>query len=295
MTKMKTNDIFNFRRFGRYFISDFKTCTANYGLSLITISLLSLIALYVFTVGINLLFDGVWEAPNEGLRLFTFLVAMFCIVVTMPVKCYGKITEKQYGSNWLMIPASKLEKFLSMIIFTIIIAPVTGTALYLCLDALICVIDPTCGQSLAGFFTSGWTIVRDLLEAGVTSDGIVLPAQGLAFMNKLMSPWVLFDEIPTMILPFVLGAICFKNGKTVKTFLAIAAIGTVSSIVLTPLMVDWRTSIELAAAGDPELVLESLNNMSIFKHLALMDVISDTVTNVAILIGIWFRIKTLKH
>ena len=289
------NDIFNFRRFGRYFISDFKTCTANYGLSLITISLLCPIGLYVFTVGINLLFDGVWEAPNNGLRLVTYLVAMFCIVVTMPVKCYGKITEKQYGSNWLMIPASKLEKFLSMIIFTIIIAPVTGAALYLCLDALICVIDPTCGQSLAGFFASGWTIAKDLLEAGVTYDGTVLPAQGLAFMNKLMSPWVLFDEIPTMILPFVLGAICFKNGKTVKTFLAIAAIGTVSSIVLTPLMVDWGTSIELAAAGDPELVLESLNNMSIFKHLALMDVISDTVTNVAILIGIWFRIKTLKH
>ena len=156
-------------------------------------------------------------------------------------------------------------------------------------------IDPTCGQSLAGFFTSGWTIVRDLLEAGVTSDGIVLPAQGVAFMKKLMSPWVLFDEIPTMILPFVLGAICFKNGKTVKTFLAFAAFGTISSIVLAPMMVDWGMNIELAAAGDPDIVLEQLNNMSIFKHLALIDIISDTVINVAILIGIWFRIKTLKH
>lgn len=292
---MKTNDIFNFRRFGRYFTSDFRTCTANYGLSLITISLLSLIAMYVFTVGINLIFDGAWEGPDTGFRLFTFIVAMFCIVVTMPVKCYGKITEKQYGSTWLMIPASKLEKFLSMLIFTIIIAPVTGTVLFLGLDALICVIDPTCGQSLAGFFTSGWTIVRDLLEAGVTSDGIVLPAQGVAFMKKLMSPWVLFDEIPTMILPFVLGAIYFKSGKTVKTILTIAAFGMVSSIILTPLVVDWGSSIELAATGDPDLIMESLNNMSMFKHLALTDFISDTVTNIAIILGIWFRIKTLKH
>ena len=295
MTKMKTNDIFNFRRFGRYFISDFKTCTANYGLSLITISLLSLIALYVFTVGINLIFDGAWEGPYIGFRLFTFLIVMFCIVVTMPVKCYGKITEKQYGSTWLMIPASKLEKFLSMLIFTIIIAPVTGAALFLGLDALICVIDPTCGQSLTGFFTSGWTIVKDLLEAGVTSDGIVLPAQGVAFMNKLMNPWILFDEIPSMILPFVLGAIYFKSGKTVKTILAIAAFGMVSGIVLTPLVAEWGKSIELAAAGNPDLILDSLNNMSIFKHLQMMDIISDTVINIAIILGIWFRIKTLKH
>ena len=35
---MKANDIFNFRRFGKYFASDLRTCWANYGLSLLTIS-----------------------------------------------------------------------------------------------------------------------------------------------------------------------------------------------------------------------------------------------------------------
>ena len=32
-----------------------------------------------------------------------------------------------------------------------------------------------------------------------------------------------------------------------------------------------------------------------FKHLVLIDIISDTIVNVALLTGIWLRIKTLKH
>ena len=47
------NDIFNFRRFGKYFASDIRTCAANYGLSLLTISLLSPLVLYVIVATIN--------------------------------------------------------------------------------------------------------------------------------------------------------------------------------------------------------------------------------------------------
>ena len=50
---MNTNDIFNFRRFGKYFSSDFKTCRANYGLSLIVITILIQVGLYVTTVALN--------------------------------------------------------------------------------------------------------------------------------------------------------------------------------------------------------------------------------------------------
>ena len=43
---MKNNDIFTFRRFGKYFASDLRSCSANYGLSLLTISLLTPLATY---------------------------------------------------------------------------------------------------------------------------------------------------------------------------------------------------------------------------------------------------------
>jgi hypothetical protein len=33
----------------------------------------------------------------------------------------------------------------------------------------------------------------------------------------------------------------------------------------------------------------------IFRNLILIDTISDAIVNIALIIGIWFRIKTLKH
>ena len=47
---MKTKEIFNFERFGKYFVSDLKTCRANYGLSLLVISVLVPLATYIMTM-----------------------------------------------------------------------------------------------------------------------------------------------------------------------------------------------------------------------------------------------------
>ena len=142
------NDIFNFRRFGKYFTSDIRTCTANYCLSLLTMAVLTPIATYALISGFAYLMGGSWEGPGAPTRAFIFFMMAVCLVVTMPVKCYGKLTEKQYGSFWLTLPASRLEKFISMIIITCIIAPIVGFGIYLGIDAIICAIDPTCGEGL---------------------------------------------------------------------------------------------------------------------------------------------------
>jgi len=41
-------------------------------------------------------------------------------------------------------------------------------------------------------------------------------------------------------------------------------------------------------------ILQMFNN-KLFKNLVLIDTVTDTVTNLALMAGIWFRIKTLKH
>ena len=155
-------DIFNFRRFGKYFSTDIRTCSANYGLSLLTISILSPVVLYFITAAFNLMLGNGWNGPDMGLRVFVFIVAMICMVVTMPVKCYGRITEKQYGSFWLTLPASRLEKFASMILMTCIIVPVSGALLYLGLDAAICALDSTCGQNMVA---GGMELLQKMGEA----------------------------------------------------------------------------------------------------------------------------------
>lgn len=292
------NDIFNFRRFGKYFTTDFKTCWANYGLSLLTISLLSPLVLYVIIATINQIMHNTWDGPDIGLRVFAFAVAMICMVVTMPVKCYGKITEKQYGSFWLTLPASRLEKFISMILMTCIIVPVSGALLYLGLDALICAFDHTCGQNL---FAGGTELLQRMGEAkdvtlNLIDESITIEDAALVqeLVRQMNNPWMYIDEIFCFTLPFLLGAVFFKNGKTVKTFIALFAISTVTGMICSPIMTNWVMEMFNNLNEDPDAILQMFNN-KLFKNLVLIDTVTDTVTNLALMAGIWFRIKTLKH
>ena len=223
---------------------------------------------------------------------------MFCIVVTMPVKCYGRITEKQYGSFWLTLPASRLEKFASMFIMTCIIVPVTGLAMYLGMDAVICAIDHTCGNSLiaGGIEFMGSLNNLNELAMNMGDETITIEGQGAVqnILEQISSPWLYVDEIFGITLPFLLGAIFFKSGKTAKTILSLIAFSTAISIIMTPFLSSWATEMISQAGEDPNMILQSLSN-GIFRHLTLIDTISDTVCNLALMACIWFRIKTLKH
>ena len=299
---MKATDIFNFRRFGKYFSSDVRTCTANYGLSLLTISILAPVATYAILSGITYIMTGDWNGPGQGTRFFIFAMMMVCMIVTMPVKCYGRLTEKQYGSFWLSLPASRLEKFISMIIISCIIVPIAGFTFYLLVDSLICGIDATCGKGLFAlgmdYFRHANEFVDDIggmltLNMGSESIPVEDPALSVDILRQLNNPWLYIDDAFGMTLPFLLGAIFFKNGKTVKTLLVMAAIGTAVSMMSLPLMKNYF--MEIANSAEADTIIKSMFNNGFFKNIVLIDTVSDTLVNLAFMAGIWFRIKTLKH
>ena len=296
---MKNNDIFSFSRFRKYFGSDLRSCSANYGLSLLTISLLTPLATYaIFLIFSIILGDG-WGGLSMGTRASFFSIAMACLIVTMPVRCYGKITEKQYGSFWLTLPASRLEKVVSMIIITCIVAPALGVVMYLGMDALICAIDHTCGDSLISAiygFINEVSLSRDLadIQINLADGGITLEDSTINVIQQMTSPWLYIDDIFGITLPFLLGAIFFKSGKTVKTILSMAAITTVLSIIIVPLAMSYIESY-FDKFHDVMISSQAILNSGIFKHMALIDTISDTIVNLSLLTGIWLRVKTLKH
>lgn len=292
------NDIFNFRRFGKYFNSDVRSCWADYGLSLITISVLVPVALYVIVAAFNMLSSSSWDGPDSGLRFTVFCFAFICMIVTMPVKCYGKVTEKKYGSFWLTLPASRLEKFISMILMTCIIVPTLGIGLYLGSDALICAIDKTCGSNL---LATGIGFLNNLNQIQSLSLNLInesVKIENAAVVHKIISqldsPLLYIDEIFGVSLPFLLGAIYFRKGKIVKTVIVLFAVSTAATIAMTPVMESWASGILQGLEQDPSQIISMFDN-GFFRNIVLIDTISDTLTNATLLVCIWFRIKTLKH
>jgi hypothetical protein len=290
---MKTNDIFNFRRFGKYFVSDFRSCAANYWLSMLLISIMGLV-IYTGTVVMGLAFTGEWEGPDKSFRLFTFGVCMFVLMTTMPVKCYGKVTEKKFGTSWLMIPVSTFEKMLSMVLITIFAAPIIGAGIYLCIDALLCSIDKTCGSAI---IQSIKELFQFAINISLASESDIEQFPALAnFIRQISNPWLYVDDIIGISLWFLAGAVVFKSGKTAKTILAFIAVSMVLSMAITPFMSTYMKEVMMRAGTmESKEVVESIFKLGIMQHGALIDTINDTVANLAMLTCIFLRIKTLKH
>lgn len=251
-------EIMDFNRFGKYFVSDLKSCAANYGYSLILICLMGLI-IYIGTVSMGLLFNGTWGGPTEAFRSNVFWVSMFVMAVTMPVKCYGGLTEKKTGSQWLMIPASKLEKFLSMVLITAVVIPMIAFCVSLGLDALLCAVDHTCGSSLISAFISADQKINSIISLSLS---------------------------------FLLGAIFFKSSKTVKTFLVLFALGTVTMTVLFLILFN---GVNMAELVENETLANEIVGNGPFGDNGFIPVLCCTVSYILLLTGIFFRIKTLKH
>ena len=258
-------EIMDFNRFGKYFVSDLKSCAVNYGYSLTLICLMGVI-IYIGTVSMGLLFNGSWGGPTEAFRSNVFWMSMFVMAVTMPVKCYGGLTEKKTGSQWLMIPASKLEKFLSMVLITAVFIPMIALGVTLGLDALLCAVDQTCGDSIISSMKTANAIHDDSAQT----------------INSIIS----------LALSFLLGAIFFKSSKTVKTFLVLFAIGIVTMTVLFTMLFN---GVNMAELIDNEALANEIVGNGPFGNNSFIPVLCCTVSYILLLAGIFFRIKTLKH
>jgi hypothetical protein len=287
------NNIFNFRRFGKYFTSDIRCCAANYGLSMLLISMMGLI-IYAGTIFMGLIFKGQWGGPELGFRVFTFLVCLAVFTFTMPVKCYGRISEKRFGTQWILIPASSLEKSLSMILLNAIVMPVVMCAVYFGVDAILCGLDSTCGASIAGSLK---TLIDIFLEISLATQSDLSEYPALAhFVKQVSCPWLYADDIIQMFLITLLGTILFKKGKSAKTILFYVAITTVLGLSVTPIMsAFFKEFASMNFTADTPEAMNHIFGMGVFRHVALFDTLSDTLINLGLIAGIYFRVKTLKH
>ena len=278
---MSNQDIFSFKRAGKYFVSDLKTCWSSYGLNFISICMIAPLAVYLVTILNNLIFLQKWSGPGVILRAIIFGIAIVVLGISQPTRCYGRITEKQFGSFYLSLPASRLEKFLSMIIISVIITPLLGIGSYLLIDSLICLIDKSCGDNLIYTISNIYSVLSEELIPRISEAGDIEVASVMGVVKKLTNPLLYIDDFIGCILPFLLGALCFKKNKVVKTILCIIAASIVLSFATAPFT--------------NEFPFDGEQMISFFSHIDIIDTVSDTVVNLILLVAIYFRIKEIQH
>lgn len=289
---MKTDNIFNFSRFGKYLVSDIRRCVANFGISFLVIVLTGLF-LYLIVGTMSLVTGEGWMASNALARTIYLLISFAVLIVSMPVKCYGFITDRKAGANWLMLPVSTTEKFVSMLINCLIILPAAFFACTLAIDWLIVVIDPYASMTIP----EGFKGLVDMIAAEASQESEV-NALISNFMNVNVLLRDTIDDFMMMILVFLLGALFFKTNKAAKTILAWIAAGSILSMILAPIVMMLAGNLEAEtinaiSSGDLNASIDFAN--SFIPKLLGIDTLSDTLLLIGTATAIFFRIKTIRH
>ena len=266
------NNVFDFKRFGNYFLYDLRRAKNNYSISLLVIGLLP-VALYIITQFFSLITgNGVTELSDVP-KIVAIFAGIAIVMLSAGARIYGSITEKRAGSDYLMLPVSTLEKWLSMVLVVCIVLPVVLFVLLFASDAVMSLFFPnTYGHRLFQM-----DFARGVFD-GLTSD------EGVYFNL----PAALFLGWCESMLIFTLGAVCFKKAKVAKTLLCIMGF----SMVISPLMflVFGQTNIDndwlVEHFSDPDRAVSMINwTLSILY----------TVVLGGLLAGLYFRLRTLKH
>lgn len=278
------NDRFNFGRFGRLYLHDLTQIWKNNGMLILIFALIPAIfyLLYItfgtlFSGDLDLVFTDAFDlsGPPFAVRLGIALFTAGIFVIIFPSRSYGHITDKSRGSAYLMLPASRGEKYTSMMLNCLFVIPVVFLLCYTAVDALVCLMDKSCGISLVqGLFSdqSSWN----------KEDEVIVCCNGL---------WIFLVSLLCTGSTFTLGAVLFKKWKVLG-------------------MIFWLWVLEMFLATaiglfinlyDVEDLLDRLREF-IAPELPRIDIWINTIINawIALWLAIcgtwtWFKIKKFQH
>lgn len=268
------NEIFDINRFGKYFQYEIRNGINNYGLSLLITSVMPLI-MYIFYGLFNLILSGSWvgETGLVACRSSAAVVAVVTLVLTTPVKLFGSYTEKRAGSNFLMLPASATEKFVSMMLLILVVVPFVFCTIFIGCDALINLIT-------LGSYSLPALDFNRIADVADFDFGLNIGALSYA-------EWIEYALI------FTLGALYFKTGKVGKTFLVVILVGVVLSLLCS--MALTLFDFENLANIIQNKLGSGIDGQKVYDAIRMAGICINAAVDIALAAWVFIRIKTMKH
>ena len=264
------SNTFNFKRFWKYLRYDLVSAVQDSGTLLISIAAMP-VWFYVIQQLLSLVFNGEFRTISSAALIVAYIVSLTVTVIFFPVQHYGKLTDKKAGSDWILIPASRFEKFVSLLVVCCVAVPVVWFAIIAACDGLLYLVFGTYDTFvLPTIFQAMGSAVAE-----VHTDNVNFVFNGPVFTYL---SWC------ENILAFALGAIFFRKNKIVYTFLTMMAIG-IACTIITAAFFGGDVHIE---PGD--ITEDSLLRLLNFGLCAIYVVVFALLD-----LGLYFRIKTLKH
>ena len=132
------NNIFNFNRFGKVLVNDLKTKYITKFFSITGVALFPFVFVLIsfFRRDVPIFMEG-------DLRCFLIFIFGTITMFLAPFIIYGNVNRRKRGTDYIMLPASSFEKYLSMLLVCVVAVPVTTFIACFAADAVAATIFPS--------------------------------------------------------------------------------------------------------------------------------------------------------
>ena len=216
------NNTFAFNRFKNLLLKDGKMYIRNFGTNLIVFCCLNAI-FWVF----NLLFGS---SSVQGFRFGMLCTWTALAMMMVPEKAYGKANLSREGVGFAMLPASSLEKFVSMFIYCAIVTPVVVFFGGYLVDTLLSLFPFGGFEKPIHLYT-----INEIVHMIDNSEGVVQSSNMELSFGDVFPVGVIRTSLYVGIIQwaaiFMLGNMVFKKHKAGKTFASYLGISYVLSTI----------------------------------------------------------------
>ena len=279
------NNTFAFNRFKNLLLKDGKMYIRNFGTGLIVFCCLNAI-FWIF----NLLFGSETMPP---VRFGMLCVWTALAMMMVPEKVYGKANLSREGVSFAMLPASSLEKFVSMFIYCAIVTPIIVFFGGYLVDTLLSLFPFGGFDKPIRLYTLNEIVSRMMTDnEGVAQMGELNISVEKLFPIGVMRTSLYFGIIQWAAI-FMLGNMLFKKHKAGKTFACYLGIGYLLSTIFGATMV--------ANSKHLELWLESIEGYSaeemvrLWHNMTIWGMIIGIIITGVLLYFTYRKIKTQKY
>ena len=216
------NNTFSFNRFKNLLLKDGKMYIRNYGTSLIVWCCLNAI-FWIF----NLLFGSETMPPVRFGMLCTWTALAMMMV---PSKVYGNANLSREGVGFAMMPASSLEKFVSMFVYCAIVTPIVVFFGGYLIDAFLSVFPFGGFEKPIRLYS-----LNEIIRMANDTEGVVNVGDFELSLEQVFPIGVMRTSLYVGIIQwaaiFMLGNMLFKKHKAGKTFACYLGIGYLLSMI----------------------------------------------------------------
>lgn len=278
------NNTFNFNRFKNLLLKDGKMYIRNFGTSIIVFCCLNAI----FWI-INLLFGS----ETDTITRFGMLCIWTALAIMLvPEKVYGKANLSREGVSFAMLPASSLEKFISMFLYCAIVTPIVVFFGGYLVDAFLSIFPFGGFERPIHLYTIN-EIVRmiDDTEGAVQAGELNLSLEQVLPIGVMRTSF--YAGIIQWAAIFMLGNMLFKKHKAGKTFACYLGIGYLLSMIMGATMFSNKERMEMWLESFSDYPAEKM--IRLWHNATIWGMIIGIIITGVLLYFTYRKIKTQKY